>query len=138
MIKTLGFLFSILEIPAVMYWTKKKGIILVVWPISVHVERGYMGYEILLTYFTLGYVINSVISQAWKGCVRSRIFTRKIITCVDRRHFYLSLWQEKHKMLTKSACTYAKEWPKDSRVPFELEWKRKKTGMKIISPFVNG
>ena len=90
-----------------LYWStitkyteqKKKGIIVVMWPFSVLVESGYMGYEILLTaIFHIGLCHKFRDQSSVKGLSRQwvefqkvragRMLTTKISICVDRRYLY--------------------------------------------------
>ena len=92
---------------------KKKGIILVMWPFSVLVESGYMGYEILLTaIFHIGLCHKFRDQSSMKGLSRQwvefqkvcagRIITKKISICVDRRYLYFFPDRKSTKSWTNS------------------------------------
>ena len=118
------------------YWTKKKVIVLVMLPFSVHSESGYMEYEILLTaIFHIGLCNKFRNQSSVKGLSRQwvefqkvragRILTTKINICVDRRCLYFFPDRKSTKFWTHSCALEHNSVQKVLGFVMTGRWKRK-------------
>ena len=130
------------------YWTKKKGILLVIQPFSVLVESGYIGYEILLTaIFHIG-LCNKLqdqssvkrLSRQWVEFQKvraGRIFTTKISICFNRRYLYFFPDRKNTKCWTNSYALERNSVQKMLGFVINGCWKKKPRTKSVVS-LVNG